>query len=223
MIAPDFFMSNSRGAHQRPAPPIVVQEVKPDYIAGLTPADAVAFQRVVYHPKCLDESCTNSNSTVTLYREGSFNLLSLGDVEDPQLSARFRRDKFISSETDVMILAHHGADNEFTNEKFLQRVEPHLAICTADYDNKHDHPREEIRDMLYEQDIRLMTTKTGDVLVRSIGAHTGAYEAINYKARSQEVSSMERYVSKKSELLKHNADTIRQRYAPTPPYRRILR
>ena len=54
--------------------------------------------------------------------------------------------------------------------------------------------------MLCDQNIRLMTTKTGDVLVRSIGTHSGVYKASNFKARSTEVSSRVQYVSQKSRL-----------------------
>jgi hypothetical protein len=49
----------------------------------------------------------------------SFNLLSPGDVESAVISGRLRRDKYPSRETDVSILAHHGADNGFTNKSFL--------------------------------------------------------------------------------------------------------
>ena len=37
----------------------------------------------------------------------------------------------------------------------------------SDFDNQHDHPSDEIRELLYEQGIRLMTTKTGDMSNRS--------------------------------------------------------
>ena len=43
-----------------------------------------------------------------------------------------------------------------------------------------------------------MTTKTGDVIVRSIGDHTGQYQAINLKAGSTEVSSEYKFVAKRS-------------------------
>jgi competence protein ComEC len=78
-----------------------------------------------------------------------------------------------------MILAHHAADNGFTTKNFLAHLEPRLAICSSNYDNLYDHPRQEIRDLLHEQGVRLMTTKTGDVIVKSIGDHTGAYRAVN--------------------------------------------
>jgi hypothetical protein len=37
-------------------------------------------------------------------------------------------------------------DNGFTIKKFLACLEPSLAICSADYDDQYDHPRDEIRD-----------------------------------------------------------------------------
>jgi len=126
----------------------------------------------------------------------------------------------LTTETDVMILAHHGADNGFTTKKFLAHLEPSLAICSADYDNQYDHPREEIRELLHEQGIRLMTTKTGDVIVRSSGDHTGAYQAINLIEKSGKELSRVDFVSKKSGILDANGDTLRQRYGLHKSYPR---
>ena len=201
--------------------PARLQAITPDYIGGLPESEALAFRDVLYHPRWIDELCSNNNSTVKLFRRGSFNLLSLGDVESVGISARLRRDKYLTRETDVMILAHHGADNGFTNKSFLERIEPSLAICSSDFDNQHDHPREEVRKLLYDQSIRLMTTKTGDIIVKSIGDHTGAFRAINLKADSAEISSQCDFEAKKKLLLSHNADTIRQLYTPRPSYRSL--
>jgi competence protein ComEC len=152
--------------------PVELKFITPDYLASLKEAEQLGFNNVLYNPKWLDDDCANNNSTVQLFRRGSFNLLSLGDVESHNISARLRRDKFLGREVDVMLLAHHGADNGFTNKKFLYHIEPQLAICSSNFDNQYDHPTQEIRDLLYEQGIRLMTTKTGDVIVESIGDHT---------------------------------------------------
>jgi competence protein ComEC len=122
--------------------PAQLQPITPEYISSLTQSEALAFRDVLYHPRWIDEQCLNNNSTVKFFRRGSFNLLSLGDVESPDISARLRRDKYLTRETDVMILAHHGADNGFTNKSFLERIEPSLAICSSDFDNQHDHPRD---------------------------------------------------------------------------------
>jgi competence protein ComEC len=198
---------------------IQLQAITPEYISSLSLSEALAFRDVLYHPRWIDEGCLNNNSTVKFFRRGSFNLLSLGDVESADISARLRRDRYLSRETDVMILAHHGADNGFTNKSFLERIEPSLAICSSDFDNQHDHPRDEIRELLHEQGIRLMTTKTGDIIVKSIGDHTGAFRAVNLRANSTEISSQCDFEARKKLLLSYNADTIRQLYTPRPSYR----
>jgi len=187
----------------------------------LAAAERLAFRDVLYNPRWLDQNSANNNSTVQLFREGSFNLLSLGDVESPDIAARLRRDKYLGREVDVMILAHHGADNGFTNRRFLEHIEPKLAICSSNYDNQFEHPSEEIRELLHDQGIRLMTTKTGDIIVMSIGDHTGMFRAINLRIGSTEISSQCDFKSKKATLLSHNAETIRQLYSPSPSYRNL--
>jgi competence protein ComEC len=189
-----------------------IRHITPRYISGLEKAETLAFQSTLYNPMHIDQDCPNDNSTVQHFRKGSFNVLSLGDVESPNISARLRRSRILRSETDVMILAHHGADNGFTTKRFLERLEPRLAICSSDYDNRYEHPRQEIRDLLYEQGIRLMTTKTGDVIVKSIRDHIGAYRAVNLKGNSKDISSTMDFRSKKSRILSFNEDTLRQRY-----------
>jgi competence protein ComEC len=197
-----------------------VELVTPAYIGGLDSATELAFNPIFYHPKWIDPEHSNNNSTIKFFRSGIFNVLSLGDVEDPQISAWLRRCKLLQRETDIVILAHHGADNGFTNKRLLAHLRPALAVCSADYDNTYEHPRQEIRDLLYEHGIRLMTTKTGDVIAKSIGDHSGAYRAINLKANSSEISSACDFRSKKARLLSFNADTLRQIYVPRPTYPR---
>ncbi len=61
-----------------------------------------------------------------------------------------------------------------------------------------------------------MKTKTGDVIVRSIGDHTGHFQAINLKASSTEISSTCSFVAKKKHLLSFNDDTLRNIYGGKP-------
>lgn len=197
----------------------VIQQIDPPYIATLQTTVALGYRDVVYHPKYLSEE-SNNNSTVKLFRTGVFNLASLGDVENPMIGAYLRHDSLFSSEVDVLILAHHGADNGFTTGKFLKTVKPKLAICSSNYDNMYDHPRDEIRQLLYEQKIPLFTTKTGDVAVQSVAPHTHAFKVINLKADSTEISSTVDFVSKKSEKLSFNMDTIKNIYGTHVTYPR---
>lgn len=64
-----------------------------------------------------------------------------------------------------MIIAHHGADNGFTTKEFVEKINPRVAVCSSNYDNQFEHPRQEIRDILYHADVPLYTTKTGDVII----------------------------------------------------------
>jgi competence protein ComEC len=197
----------------------VIEHITPKFIEGLEPASAKAFHNTFYNPYHISENA-NDNSTVKLFRRGSFNVLSLGDVESPMIGARLRRSSILCNETDVMILAHHGADNGFTTKKFLTHIEPNVAVCSSDYDNQYDHPRDEIKELLHEQGIWLKTTKTGDVIIRSTGDHTGAYEVINLIEGSTKVSSTRSFHSKKSGILDANGDALRQRYAVKKSYPR---
>ena len=199
------------------------KHITPEYISGLGSAQSLCFNDTIYNPLSIAPDCANDNSTVQLFRGGSFNVLSLGDVKSSNISARLSRCRILGRETDVMIVAHHGADNGFTTKSFLRHIEPRLAICSSDYANQYDHPRQEIRDLLFEQGIRLMTTKTGDVVVMSIGDHTGQCLAINLITNSTDVSSEFYFTARKQKLLSYNDDTLRQIYAPSPPWKNIRR
>ncbi|MBF4801314.1 ComEC/Rec2 family competence protein [Aeromonas hydrophila] len=192
------------------AKPIAIS-VTPEYIKTLPNASAYGYRNITYWPKEIDNEKPNDNSIVKQFRTGSFNVLSLGDVESTQISSYLRRTRSIYSEVDVMIMAHHGADNGFTTSTFLRNVKPSFAIATSNYGNQYNHPKQEIRDLLYKHKVDLFTTKTGDVIVKSINGHFGDYEVINLKSGSTEVSS--RYIgyAKKSNFLKNNDDTLRDR------------
>lgn len=185
--------------------------IDPEYIRKLTPVTGMSYKDIVYHPKEL-QSSSNNNSTVKLFRKGSFNVLSLGDVESDNIASMLRACKVLCHEVDVMILAHHGADNGFTSKKFLKALKPSVAICSSNYDNQYDHPKQEVRNLLHEQNIRLFTTKTGDVIIESIGNHNTKYKVTNLITNSTNISSCEEYKPKKVDILKMNEDARRSLY-----------
>lgn len=187
---------------------VIAQKVDPPYISSLAAATALGYQDIVYHPKRIYPT-SNDNSTVKFFRTGAFNVLSLGDVQDPSIGSLLKACSSLCREVDVMILAHHGADNGFTTKALLEKLSPTVAVCSSDYSNQYDHPRQEIRDLLWEQGIPVYTTKTGDVVMRSVGGHTMDYEVLNFRANSTDVSSRRTYRSRKSDLLRMNQDTIR--------------
>jgi competence protein ComEC len=196
-----------------------IQSIDPTYIGSLQSAESLGYRDVFYHPRYISEK-SNDNSTVKLFRTGAFNVASLGDVEDFNIGSYLRGDPLFSTEVDVLILAHHGADNGLTTKKFLKVVDPTIAICSSNYDNQFDHPRDEIRALLREQKINLYTTKMGDVAVQSTGTHTHEYRVINLSDDSRDISSTADFVSKKSNKLRFNMDTIRNVYGPRPAFPR---
>ena len=192
---------------------VSIRPIDPPYIRSLEVAAALGYREVFYHPRQLGEK-SNDNSTVKFFRAGCFNVLSLGDVEDLAIAAHLRRCKTLCREVDIMILAHHGANNGFTTKKLLKALSPKVAVCSSNYDNNFDHPKQEIRDLLFEQGIDLYTTKTGDFIFESIGSHTMDYQVTNLIADSTKESSTKKFRSRKSKLLRANLDTVRNVMKP---------
>lgn len=190
-----------------------VQAIDPPYISSLDAAPEFEYRDIFYHPKEL-KTKSNDNSTIKFFRRGSFNVLSLGDVEDIGIASMLRRCRTLCREVDIMILAHHGADNGFTSKNLLEKLNPSLAVCSSDYDNQYSHPPQPIKDLLWEHDIPLKTTKTGDVIVESIGGHTRDYRVTNYGADNSKVTSTNSYKAKKHHFLSMNADTLRNILKP---------
>jgi len=198
--------------HKRVRAKAVVQKIDPPYIRSLEIGPQWGYRDILYHPQKLSDN-NNDNSTIKLFRTGCFNVASLGDVESNFISAWLRRLRTFSTEVDVLILAHHGAENGFTSSAFLRLVRPTVAVCSADYDNKFDHPRQEIRDLLHKYEIPLFTTKTGDIVIKSLSPHTQTCKLLNLIADSHQLSSEKTFTTKKSRKLHHNLDTVRQTYA----------
>lgn len=192
---------------------VKTQSINPPFIASLNIASDLGYKDIFYHPKRLYSSA-NNNSTIKFFRRGSFNVLSLGDVEDQNIAAMLRRCKTLCREVDIMILAHHGADNGFTTKKFLERIKPLVAVCSSNFNNQYDHPSDEIRNILYEQGIQLVTTKTGDAIIESIGDHKSKYKVINLCSNSEKKSSDTIHKPRKAHWLSMNADSLRNLLHP---------
>lgn len=126
------------------------------------------FNPIVNNP---DSKKDHDNSIVKIFRVGSFQILSLGDCEDKSISERLIDEKIIAEEVDVLILAHHGSANSINTPEFLDVVMPSFAICPVDRENVHNHPDQDVRNWLNNRKIPYLTTKDGDVLVKTLDRH----------------------------------------------------
>lgn len=167
----------------------------PEYICSLPRAERNAFQNVVFGPLKITEK-HNDNSNIKLFRYGRFNVLSLGDCESCEISERLQKDPVLQNEVDVLVLAHHGADNGFTTREFLKFIKPKIAVCTANWSNQYDHPSPRIRALLTSLDIPLITTKAGDVLI-TCGNDNNA-EAYNMIANNEKYNNKISFRPKKA-------------------------
>ena len=71
---------------------VTVQAIDPPYIASLEHAQSFGYRDIFYHPRQLHDA-SNDNSTIKFFRRGAFNVLSLGDVEAPEIAGLLRRCK----------------------------------------------------------------------------------------------------------------------------------
>lgn len=150
-------------------------------------------QDIVYNPsKNTDKS--NDNSIAKIFRIGSFTVLSLGDCESEDIRDTLMDDDIITNEVDVLILAHHGADNDFTTLEFLKVVNPKVAICASDYGNKYGHPDNVILQRLRLAGVDYYSTKTGDIIAQSVDKYT--FKVSNYISNNEQKLSVKTYSNK---------------------------
>jgi competence protein ComEC len=169
------------------------ESMSPSFVNSLSPGEERKYNNIVYNPKKESDN-HNDNSIVMLFRAGRFTVLSLGDCEDPTIANRISECSMATGETDVLILAHHGADNGFTTREFIRAIKPRIAICSANFANKFDHPKQKIRNLLFQENVTLYTTKTGDVVITC--GEDNIVHAYNLKAGSEEVSSRKTFTPK---------------------------
>ena len=96
--------------------------------------------------------------------------------------------------------------------KFFVFFQPKITICTTDYCNRYEHPRDSVRKILYDLKIPIYTTKTGDIIIESTNGHRADYKLTNYQTNGKDIRSISEYVSKKSHFLRQNLDARRNRY-----------
>ncbi len=168
-------------------------DYSPERITKLVTAEKLKYNNVVYNP--IEIVCNgNDNSVVQLFRSGRFTILSLGDCEAKKIADRIAMCGIAKTEVDVMIMAHHGADNGFTTTEFIKDISPKIAVCSSNYNNQFDHPRTEIRNILYEQGVNLYTTKTGDVVVYC--EESNKVHVANLISNSEVISSQKTFNAK---------------------------
>lgn len=151
-----------------PVSRVLLGEPVPDVAGGPCHApehwrwDGVDFH--LLHPPPRYPARGNEVSCVLKIASASGSVLLTGDAgEVAELRLlNLHRDHLPS---DVLLLGHHGSRHSSTAD-FLDAVQPELAIATAGYRNRYDHPQPAVQKRLSAREIALMTSaETGAVTV----------------------------------------------------------
>jgi len=108
----------------------------------------------------------NSNSVILRIENGEDCMLLMGDAEEPTERAILRHN-FQTCE--LLKVAHHGSRHS-SSERFLNAVDPDIALISVGDGNRYRHPGKATIDKLHRMEVAVYRTDlTGHVTVQSTG------------------------------------------------------
>ncbi len=110
----------------------------------------------------------NQESISFLLQYGSFDFLSSGDLEgeiEEEVAKSVREKKFLKDgSVDLVKISHHGSDTS-TSEKYLNIIQPDVAVIQVGKGNDYNHPASEIVTQIDQKGAQLFRTDlAGDVV-----------------------------------------------------------
>ena len=109
----------------------------------------------------------NTCSIVIRLEYGNKSFLFCGDAEVENEKEMLKADFSLSS--DVIKVGHHGSDTS-SDPKFIQVVNPEIAIISTGKDNKFGHPHQQTLDLLKKFGIKTFRTdENGTIIITSDG------------------------------------------------------
>ena len=118
----------------------------------------------VLGPVNIDEDNLNNCSVVIkiIYKDNSF--LFIGDAEKDELSSLNG-----DLSANVLKVGHHGS-NTSTTKKFIEQVDPQIAVISVGKHNEYDHPNKKTIKLLNNFDIEIhRTDEEGTIIISSDG------------------------------------------------------
>jgi len=114
----------------------------------------------------------NNSSIVSRLVFGQNSFLFTGDIlksVERQLILAENSGKYVSLNSDVLKVAHHGSKTS-SAEEFIERVNPEIAVIQCGKNNKYGHPHQETLATLKKFDIKILRTdRDGDIKIISDG------------------------------------------------------
>ncbi len=110
----------------------------------------------------------NNASTVALVRIGDVRILLVGDAEAPEEDWLLDRDRN-ELHADILKVGHHGSSTSSTS-RFLDAVQPRLALISVGAGNMYGHPSASVIDDLSAHHAQVLRTDLlGNIVVRTDG------------------------------------------------------
>lgn len=112
-------------------------------------------------------SVENANSVVLRLTYGNFTMLFTGDAE-AETEAELIKAK-LPMRAQVLKVGHHGSRHA-TSERFLNAVNPQVAIISCGMDNRYGHPSQPTLDRLKRSNVQVHRTDlSGEITIVSDG------------------------------------------------------
>lgn len=112
----------------------------------------------------------NDYSVVVRLKYGNTSFMFTGDAE------KISEDEMIevygsSLKSDVLKLGHHGSTTS-TTKRFLELVDPQVAVITVGKDNTYGHPHREILERVENEEIKIYRTDLDGTIVANSDGNT---------------------------------------------------
>jgi competence protein ComEC len=139
--------------------------------------DGVEFD--VLWPKSNNDAMGGNNaSCVILIRSGDDSLLLTADIES-EVESRLVTDYGDGIQVSVVQIPHHGSRTS-SSVGFIQQLDPELAVLSAGYRNRFNHPHQDVMKRYQIRDIRILdTSASGAISLDFPGLNTDLNTGIN--------------------------------------------
>lgn len=94
---------------------------------------------------------SNDYSPIIKFSYSDFDILFTGDAEKTAIEEYLAEYEQSNIDIDLLKVGHHGSYTSTTKE-LLDKVNPEYAVIQVGLNNKYKHPRQEVLDLLFEND-----------------------------------------------------------------------
>ena len=110
----------------------------------------------------------NNGSLVLRIDHGSKSFLFMADAEKEAENAMIKAGSNVKA--DVLKVGHHGSKSSST-DKFLQAVNPSIAVISVGANNKYGHPSDRVLQSLQSLGVNILRTdELGNIVLKSDGS-----------------------------------------------------